>query len=58
MSVAREGLIPALPEWPAQSRMPAMPLATSLWSEIISEPNRGYAAPQKSIGAFNPRLFY
>jgi hypothetical protein len=38
--------------------VPAMPLATSLWSEIIPKANRGYAAPQKSIGAFNPRLFY
>jgi hypothetical protein len=57
MSVAREGLMPALPEWPAQSRMPAKPLATSLWSEVISEPIRGFAAPQKSIGASNPHRF-
>jgi hypothetical protein len=58
MSVAREGLMPPLLEGTTQKRVPAKPLATSLWSEIIPEPDRGYAAPQKSIGAFNPRLFY
>jgi hypothetical protein len=58
MPVAREGLMPALPEWPAQSRMPAKRLATSLRSEIFPEPDRGFAAPQKCIGASNPRLFY
>jgi hypothetical protein len=58
MFVACEGLMPASIEGTTQERMPAMPLATSLWSEVISEPIRGFAAPQKSIGASNPRLFY
>jgi hypothetical protein len=58
MPVAREGLMPALPEWPDQSRMPAMPLATSLWSEIII-PNLTVGLRRRNgIGAFNPRLFY
>jgi hypothetical protein len=58
MSVAREGLMPPLLDEITQERMPAKPFATSLWSEIISKPDRGFAAPQKSIGASNPRPLY